>query len=201
MSSQSCSSALRFLVGLGNPGNEYANTRHNAGFWFIDDIARQLGASFKKESKFFGEVAKVRGAQGDIYLLKPTTFMNRSGQAVQAVANFYQLSLADLLVIHDELDLAPGVVKLKKGGGTGGHNGLKDIQSKMGGPDYWRLRIGIGHPRTLNLNQDVADFVLHPARREEQQAIDANRSKVLEILPSLFAGDLEGAMRALHTQS
>lgn len=190
---------IRFFVGLGNPGPEYEKTRHNAGFWFVDSIAHQLGASWNKEAKFFGHTAKARTTHGDVWLLKPGTYMNRSGQAVQALANFYKIGLQELLVLHDELDLPPGSLKLKKGGGTGGHNGLKDIQAKMGGPDYWRLRIGIGHPRTLNLQQEVADFVLHAPRRDEEKAIMDNEPRWLGVLPQLLSGDLEGAFRELHT--
>ncbi len=199
MPSQIPVTPIRLIVGLGNPGAEYEQTRHNAGFWFVDTIARQLGANFAKETKFAGWAAKARGPVGDVWLLKPNTYMNRSGQAVQALCNFYKISIAELIVLHDELDLMPGVVKLKKGGGTGGHNGLKDIQAKMGSADYWRLRIGIGHPRTLNLTQEVADFVLHPPRRDEEQAILANESKVLDVLPQMLNGDLESAFRLLHT--
>jgi peptidyl-tRNA hydrolase, PTH1 family len=199
MPSQIPVTPIRLIVGLGNPGPEYEQTRHNAGFWYVDAIAKQLGTSFNKETKFAGWVAKARGPLGDVWLLKPNTFMNRSGQAVQALCNFYKITVGELLVLHDELDLMPGAIKLKKGGGTGGHNGLKDIQAKMGSTDYWRLRIGIGHPRTLNLAQEVADFVLHQPRRDEEQAILANEPKVLGVLPQMLQGDLETAFRVLHT--
>jgi peptidyl-tRNA hydrolase, PTH1 family len=201
MPSQIPSHPLRLIVGLGNPGTDYEQTRHNAGFWFVDAIAQSLGASFQKDNKFFGWIAKARGPHGDIWLLKPSTYMNRSGQSVRAVSNFYKLALNDLLVVHDELDLMPGAIKLKKGGGTGGHNGLKDIQAQMGSPDYWRIRIGIGHPRTLNLQQEVADFVLHAPRREDEKLILANQERVLQVLPLLLSGDLEGAFRLLHTHT
>ncbi len=199
MPSQIPITPIRLIVGLGNPGAEYEQTRHNAGFWFVDGIARQLGASFNKETKFAGWAAKARGPVGDVWLLKPNTYMNRSGQSVQALCNFYKIAVGEILVLHDELDLMPGAIKLKKGGGSGGHNGLKDIQAKMGSPDYWRIRLGIGHPRTLNLTQEVADFVLHQPRRDEEQAIMGNESKVINVLPQLLSGDLEAALRVLHT--
>jgi peptidyl-tRNA hydrolase, PTH1 family len=200
MPSQIPNNPLRFFVGLGNPGSEYEDTRHNAGFWFVEALARQCNATFNKETKFHGWLAKARVGPSDVYFLKPNTYMNRSGQAVQAVAQFYKLSAPEMLVLHDELDMLPGALKMKKGGGTGGHNGLKDIQAKLGTGDYWRLRIGIGHPRTLNLNQEVADFVLHPPRREELSAIETGFPRTLQVLPQLLAGDLETAFRILHTE-
>ena len=153
----------RLIVGLGNPGPEYEATRHNVGFWFVDRLADTLKVSLAPQAKFYGKAARA----GDLWLLQPSTFMNRSGQAVAALANFYKISPAEILVIHDELDLPPGGIRLKQGGGNGGHNGLKDIQAKLGTPDFWRLRLGIGHPRTLGLSQQVADFVLHQPRKEE----------------------------------
>ncbi len=200
MPSQIPSTPIRLFVGLGNPGNEYEDTRHNAGFWYVDALARYCNASFAKETKFFGWLAKSRHQGNDVYFLKPNTYMNRSGQAVQALAQFYKLGAHEMLVLHDELDIAPGSIKMKKGGGTGGHNGLKDIQAKMGTADYWRLRIGIGHPRTLNLNQEVADFVLHPPKRDDLVAIQASMVKVEQVLPQLLSGDLEAAFRLLHTE-
>ena len=161
---------LRLVVGLGNPGPEYAETRHNAGFWFCERLARELGASFSRESRYHGLVAKVRIAGADLWLLMPQTFMNRSGQSVQALARFFRVAPAEMLVVHDELDLPPGQMRLKFGGGLGGHNGLKDITSHLGTQDYWRLRIGIGHPGDRDL---VTDYVLKRARREEQDEIDA----------------------------
>ncbi|MGO3741534.1 aminoacyl-tRNA hydrolase, partial [Kerstersia sp.] len=163
---------IRLIVGLGNPGAEYDRTRHNAGFWLADTYAADLRASFAVEKSFMGEVAKARVDGENVYLAKPITFMNRSGQCVGALARFYKLAPEQVLVLHDELDLLPGQVKIKQGGGHAGHNGLKDIQAALGGPGFWRLRIGIGHPRTLGLAQQVADFVLHPPRREEQDQID-----------------------------
>lgn len=184
----------RLIVGLGNPGAEYEDTRHNAGFWFIDQLARQLKISLAPQSKFFG----LAGRAGELWLLQPTTFMNRSGQAVAALANFYKIAPAEILVVHDELDLPPGGIRLKQGGGNGGHNGLKDIQAKIGTPDYWRLRLGIGHPRTLGLAQQVADFVLHPPRKEEQADIEQALHRCLLAWPKLSVGDYAGAQQQLH---
>ncbi len=192
------SSPIRLVVGLGNPGPEYERTRHNAGFWLLDSVADDLKASFLSEKAFFGQVAKARHAGASVLLVKPTTYMNRSGRAVGALANFYKIAPQEVLVIHDELDLPPGHAKLKLGGGVAGHNGLKDIQSALGTPNFWRARIGIGHPRTLGLAQQVADFVLHPPRREEQAAIDGALTRVRAIVPALLDGNFEQATRQLH---
>jgi PTH1 family peptidyl-tRNA hydrolase len=186
--------APRLIVGLGNPGAEYANTRHNAGFWFVDQLAQELKISLAPQSKFFGRA----GRCGELWLLQPTTFMNRSGQAVAALANFYKISPAEVLVVHDELDLPPGGIRLKQGGGNGGHNGLKDIQAKLSTPDYWRLRLGIGHPRTLGLSQEVADFVLHQPRKDEQADIEQALHRCLLAWPKLAVGDYAGAQQQLH---
>ena len=186
--------APRLIVGLGNPGPEYEATRHNVGFWFVDQLADKLKVSLAPQGKFFGKA----GREGDVWLLQPTTYMNRSGQAVAALAHFYKITPAEVLVIHDDLDLPPGGIRLKQGGGNGGHNGLKDIQAKLGTPDFWRLRIGIGHPRTLGLSQQVADFVLHQPRKEEQPDIEHALSRCLHAWPQLSAGDYAGAQRLLH---
>ncbi|MFZ5539028.1 MAG: aminoacyl-tRNA hydrolase [Pseudomonadota bacterium] len=191
-------SAIRLIVGLGNVGAEYEATRHNAGFWFVDAVARKAGAAFASERKFHGEVARIRDHGRELWLLKPGTFMNRSGQAVVALALYYKILPTQILVAHDEVDLPAGAVKLKRGGGTAGHNGLKDIQAKLSTPDFWRLRIGVGHPRTLALNQEVADFVLHPPSREQQRAIDEAIERALEIVPQLVEGQFERAMMKLH---
>ncbi|PWF22654.1 aminoacyl-tRNA hydrolase [Corticimicrobacter populi] len=192
---------IRLLVGLGNPGSEYARTRHNAGFWLLDQAASDLGASFGMDRNFFGEVASARRGGERIHLLKPTTFMNRSGQAVGTMARFYKIQPEEVLVVHDELDLMPGQIKLKQGGGHAGHNGLKDIQAALGSPAFWRLRIGIGHPRTLNLAQQVAAFVLNPPRLEEQIDIDRAIDKGRKALPQLLDGQFEFAVRDLHTEN
>jgi len=184
----------RLIVGLGNPGAQYEATRHNVGFWFVDQLARQLKASLAPQAKFFGRAARC----GDAWLLQPTTFMNRSGQAVAALAHFYKIPAAEILVVHDELDLPPGGIRLKQGGGNGGHNGLKDIQARLGSPDFWRLRLGIGHPRSLNLAQEVVDFVLHPPRQEELPAIEQALDRCLLAWPKLADGDYPGAQQQLH---
>ena len=192
------SAPIRLIVGLGNPGAEYEQTRHNAGFWLVDQLAR---GDLRKESRFNALAAKTRIAGHEVWLLKPQTFMNRSGQSVGAIARFYKINPDEILVAHDELDLAPGVAKLKKGGSSGGHNGLKDISSVLGTQDYWRLRIGIGHPRELNLQQPVVDFVLHRPRAEEQSQIDRAIDKSLDVIPLLCEGRHEQAMLELHTQT
>lgn len=184
----------RLVVGLGNPGPEYEATRHNVGFWFVDRLAESLRVSLAPQAKFFGKAARA----GELWLLQPTTFMNRSGQAVAALANFYKISPAEILVVHDELDLPPGGIRLKQGGGNGGHNGLKDIQARLGTPDFWRLRLGIGHPRTLNLAQQVVDFVLHPPRKEEAPDIEHALQRSLLAWPRIAAGDYPGAQQQLH---
>ena len=184
----------RLVVGLGNPGPEYEATRHNVGFWFVDRLAESLRVSLAPQAKFFGRAARA----GELWLLQPTTYMNRSGQAVAALANFYKISPVEILVVHDELDLPPGGIRLKQGGGNGGHNGLKDIQAKLGTPDFWRLRLGIGHPRTLNLAQQVVDFVLHPPRKEEAPDIEHALQRSLLAWPRIAAGDYPGAQQQLH---
>lgn len=192
------SDPIRLIVGLGNPGPEYETTRHNAGFWLADHYADDLRASFNFEKSFFGMVAKARRGAENVLLLKPATYMNRSGQAVGAMARFYKLEPSQVLVLHDELDLLPGQVKMKQGGGHAGHNGLRDIQSALGSADFWRLRIGIGHPRTLGLAQQVADFVLHSPRREELTGIESVIDRCRAVLPALLDGELAQATRQLH---
>jgi PTH1 family peptidyl-tRNA hydrolase len=191
---------IRLIVGLGNPGPEYEQTRHNAGFWLVDNLADSLpGARLQRETRFNALMAKTAIGGQDVWLLEPQTFMNRSGQSVGALARFYKIAADEVLVVHDELDLAPGIVKMKKGGSSGGHNGLKDITAALGTQDYWRLRLGIGHPRSLNLQQAVVDFVLHRPRKEEQQLIDDAIAKSLRILPFVFEGKMDTAMMQLHT--
>lgn len=193
--------SIRLIVGLGNPGLNYETTRHNAGFWLADRLVADLHASFVLEKSFCGLLAKARWNGEQVLVLKPYTYMNRSGQSVAAVARFYKLTPEQVLVLHDDLDLPPGQAKLKQGGGHAGHNGLKDIQAALSSADFWRLRIGIGHPRTLGLAQTVADFVLHPPRREEQQSIDAVIDRCLAVIPATLAGDFALAMRALHSRN
>ncbi|MDQ6618813.1 MAG: aminoacyl-tRNA hydrolase [Pseudomonadota bacterium] len=164
-------SRIRLLVGLGNPGREHEGTRHNAGFWFAEAVVRAAGAAFANEARFQGRIARI---DGDVRVLEPTTYMNLSGRAVGAVVRFYGLAAAEVLVVHDELDLKPGTIKLKFGGGNAGHNGLRDIAAQLGSGDFWRLRIGIGHPRDSEFpQQPVVDYVLRPPGREERALIDA----------------------------
>lgn len=192
--------SIRLIVGLGNPGLEYEQTRHNAGFWLVDNLANSLpGCRLQRESRFNAMVAKTAIAGNDVWLLEPLTYMNRSGQSVGALARFYKLNPDEVLVVHDELDLPPGVAKIKKGGSSGGHNGLKDITAALGTQDYWRLRIGIGHPRSMNLQQPVVDFVLHRPRKEEQALIEESIGKSLRIIPLVCEGKFDTAMMQLHT--
>jgi PTH1 family peptidyl-tRNA hydrolase len=192
------SNSIKLIVGLGNPGADYERTRHNAGFWLVDAIAEDLRTSFTSEKSFSGLVAKARVQAEQVFLAKPQTYMNRSGLCVGALARFYKLEAQEILVLHDELDLFPGQVKVKQGGGHAGHNGLRDIQSVLGSADFWRLRLGIGHPRTLNLTQEVADFVLHPPRREDQMAIDDCLTRCRAVMPLFLAGDFVRATAQLH---
>ena len=187
------------IVGLGNVGAEYVRTRHNAGFWFVEQLAAQWGATFRNERKFSGELARAAIGGQDVWLVKPATFMNLSGQCVVAVALFYRILPDQILVAHDEIDLPPGDVRLKLGGGVAGHNGLKDIRARLSSAEFWRLRIGVGHPRTLDLRQDVADFVLHPPRRDEQLAIEGAIDRARGIVELAAAGQLAQAMTRLHT--
>jgi len=189
------------IVGLGNVGPEFARTRHNAGFWFVDQLAQRCGAQFRAEKKFFGELARARLGGEELWLVKPGTFMNLSGQCVVAVALFYRVLPDQILVAHDELDLAPGDVRLKLGGGVAGHNGLKDIRARLSSADFWRLRIGIGHPRSLDLRQDVADFVLHPPRRDESHAIEGAIDRAQSVAELVVAGQFPAAMTRLHTSA
>ncbi|HQC29864.1 MAG TPA: aminoacyl-tRNA hydrolase [Methylotenera sp.] len=189
-------SGIKLFVGLGNPGDKYEKTRHNAGFWWIDAIAAQTNSTLTADAKMFGLVGKLNPAQ-DRWLLKPTTFMNLSGKAVAALANYYKISPAEILVIHDELDLPAGSSKLKLGGGHGGHNGLKDIHAALGTPNYWRLRIGIGHPGERN---EVVNYVLKPPLKDEQTAIDESLLASTKVLDLLLAGEFENAMLKLHTK-
>ena len=189
---------VRLVAGLGNPGREYAFTRHNAGFWFVDALASKLGTAFQGESKFQGHLAK---AQGDMRLLKPVTLMNLSGRAVSAAARFFAIPPAEILVVHDELDLLPGEAKMKFGGGVAGHNGLKDIAAQLGTKDFWRLRIGIGHPRASAIpQQDVADYVLAPPTITDGKVIAAALDRALDAWPAIEAGEFERAMQLLHTK-
>jgi len=188
--------SVQLIVGLGNPGTEYEQTRHNVGFWFVDALALHAGGQLKKESKFHGEASKINLHGQDVWLLKPQTFMNRSGQSVAALARFYKIPLENILVIHDELDLPPGVARLKQGGGHAGHNGLRDIGSQMGGSNFLRLRIGIGHPGRAS---QVTSFVLSKPSRSEQGLVEEAIDKSIAAMPLIMQGELERAMHQLHS--
>ena len=193
---------IKLVVGLGNPGPEYERTRHNAGFWLAEDVAHEIGGSFVSEKKFDGLIARGNGGASEVRVLKPQKYMNLSGQSVAALANFYNIAPAEILVAHDELDLGAGDIKFKFGGGHAGHNGLRDIQAKLGTGEYWRLRIGIGHPReSLNAHQPVADWVLQRPRRDEQDAIEVAIERALAVWKFLALGDTESAVKHLHTKS
>lgn len=181
----------RLIVGLGNPGREYQGHRHNVGFWFIDKLAQRLRVDLARQAKFHGLV----GRCGQLWLLQPMTFMNLSGQAVAALVRFYQIAANELLVVHDDLDLPPGSIRLKQGGGNGGHNGLKDIQAHLATPDFWRLRLGIGHP---GVREVVVEHVLAPPRREERELIEQAIDRCLVAWPEFAAGDYAAVQRALH---
>lgn len=192
---------MKLVVGLGNPGKKYAATRHNAGFWWVDGLAQSAGTACRQEARFHGEVAKIPGATGDIWLLKPATYMNESGRAVGALADFFKIAPADILIVHDDLDLAPGVVKLKFGG-SASSNGVRSVVARLGSREFWRLRIGIGHPRELAASeQEVVDYVLHAPRVDEQRAIEDAMARAHEVWPLIAAGDLQTAMLRLHTKA
>jgi len=187
---------IRLIVGLGNPGAEYVDTRHNAGFWFLDLLANHLTLSFRFEKRFNADTAKYSADGKDIFLLKPQTFMNRSGQSIGALARFYKLKPQQMLVVHDELDLAPGDNRLKLGGGHGGHNGLRDTINHLGDKDFFRLRVGIGHPGDRD---QVINYVLHRPSLPDKDLIEAANQRTLEVMPLVFEGRLDKAMQALHT--
>ncbi|EAT12847.1 aminoacyl-tRNA hydrolase [Bermanella marisrubri] len=189
--------SIRLIVGLGNPGSEYENTRHNAGAWLLNEVARRYGVQLKPEKKFHGLCGKAQIKGQDVFLLFPTTFMNRSGQAVQALANFYKIPVNQILVVHDELDLPSGIARFKQGGGHGGQNGLKDIISKMANDkNFYRLRIGIGHPGDKT---KVTGHVLGKPNKDEQNKIEAAIDAAADEIDSAVSGDWSGAMNRLHT--
>ncbi|MEW7982865.1 MAG: aminoacyl-tRNA hydrolase [gamma proteobacterium symbiont of Phacoides pectinatus] len=186
---------IRLIVGLGNPGAANAETRHNAGFWLVERIAQRHGGVFKAEGRFHGDTCRLRVAGQELWLLKPSTYMNRSGQSVSSLAKYFKIPQEALLVAHDELDLAPGVVKLKQGGGHAGHNGLRDIISALGGRDFWRLRIGIDHPGNA---REVVDYVLGRPSREEAEAIRGGIERVEALMARIVTGEVQQVMNQLH---
>ncbi len=186
--------APRLIVGLGNPGAEYVDTRHNAGFWLCERLAVMLCAELKRESRFHGIAGRTRE---QVWMLMPQTYMNHSGQAVAALARFYRIPPADILVLHDELDLPPGTLRLKFGGGLGGHNGLKDVAAHLGTQDFWRLRIGVGHPGDRN---QVVDYVLKKPRSEERTLIEEALERTLTAWPLLAKGEYPAAIQKINTQ-
>lgn len=187
----------RLIVGLGNPGKEYEATRHNAGFFFVDALAEMWKAHFSVQTKFFGQVAKAQVHGQEVWLLKPTTFMNRSGQSVAALAQFYKVPPQAVLAVHDELDILPGEARLKVGGGAGGHNGLKDMIKALGTPEFMRLRLGIGHP---GHSSQVANYVLHPFGKLDREALDDAIARCLHVMDQVMTDKLPLAMNQLHTK-
>jgi PTH1 family peptidyl-tRNA hydrolase len=188
---------MKLVAGLGNPGRKYEGTRHNAGFWWLGRLAAAASVPLRAEARFHGRVGRLAPPHGTAWLLLPETYMNHSGRAVAAIANFYRIDASEILVVHDELDLPPGTVRLKKGGGTGGHNGVTDVAACLGTKDFWRLRIGIGHP---GVRDAVIDYVLCPPRAEERAAIETSLERSLEVWPLLAESKVEAAMLKLHTK-
>lgn len=188
---------IRLIVGLGNPGPKYSETRHNAGFWFVEELASRYRERFLPEKKFHGEVARINIEGSNIWLLKPETYMNRSGLAVVSIASFYKIMPESILVAHDEIDLKAGTARLKSGGGHGGHNGLRDIISHLGTKDFQRLRIGVDHPGSKDL---VVDYVLRRPDAKDREAIEGSIIDALRVMPKVAAGEWEKAMHQLHTK-
>jgi len=187
-------SKIRLVVGLGNPGREYERTRHNAGYWLVERFAVSCGIAMRKDLKYQALVGR---HESGAWLLLPQTFMNASGRSVLMLAGFFRIGPEEILVVHDELDFEPGVAKIKQGGGIAGHNGLRDISQKIASHDYWRMRIGIGHPGDKDLG---ADWVLQKPSPDDRAAIDESIDRAVAVLPLCLAGDLQGAMLKLHTQ-
>ena len=187
---------IRLIVGLGNPGADYFDTRHNAGFWFLDLLADHLSLTFRYEKRFNADETRYRSNDMDVFLLKPQTFMNRSGQSLGAVMRFYKIKPREILVVHDELDLDPGSNRLKQGGGHGGHNGLRDVINHLGDREFFRLRVGIGHPGDRD---QVINYVLHRPSVVDRESIDSANKQALEVMPLIFEGRIDKAMQALHT--
>ena len=189
--------AISLVCGLGNPGAQYEATRHNAGFWFLDALQRVVPLPWRPETRFLGDLADTRVEQQRVRFLKPATFMNECGGAVASVCSYFDIPAEAVLVVHDDLDLPPGTVRVKQGGGHGGHNGLRDIFSKLGSREFIRLRIGIGHPGN---SDDVTDWVLRKPSSEDKTAILDAIDRALDEINPMMAGDLEPVMKALHTQ-
>ena len=187
---------IKLFVGLGNPGPDYEATRHNAGFWWIDALARELKVTLVPERSYHGLMARTTVHGQTVWLLQPQTFMNLSGKSVAALARFFKIQPEEILVVHDELDIAPGQVKLKRGGSHAGHNGLRDIHGQLGSPDYWRLRIGIGHP---GVKSEVANWVLKKPAPDQRTLIEDSISHSLKAWPALLAGDMDKATLLIHT--
>ncbi len=187
---------IKLFVGLGNPGPEYEATRHNAGFWWVDALARELKLNLVSERAWQGLVARGSVHGQTVWLLEPQTFMNVSGRSVAALARFYKITPQEILVAHDELDVVPGEAKLKFGGGHGGHNGLRDIHAQLGTADYWRLRLGIGHP---GVKSEVVDWVLRKPAPEQRTAMEACIARTLKAVPALLAGEMDKATLLVHT--
>lgn len=190
------SPTIKLIVGLGNPGQKYTKTRHNAGFWFVDALAKQNNGTFKSESKFSGDACKIQLAGQPVWLLKPSTFMNRSGLAVKQLSSFYKIPVEHILVVHDELDLNPGTARLKSAGGHGGHNGLRDLHAHMG-KDYQRLRIGIGHPGDRS---KVVDFVLSNPNLNDSIDIGNSIDAAVNVMDLVVTGEMQKAMHSLHSK-
>jgi len=189
--------SIRLIAGLGNPGRKHERDRHNVGFWFVSRLATRQEVQMRSQPKFHGVVGKAGFAASEVWFVIPQTYMNASGMAVGALARFYKIAPEECLVVHDELDFAPGVARLKRGGGVAGHNGLRDVAAQLGTQDYWRLRIGIGHPGDKNV---VADYVLSSPPAPERELIESAIARCLEVSPLLLAGDMHAAMLKLHTK-
>ena len=187
---------IKLIVGLGNPGKEYLAHRHNAGFWFVDRLAKKLGSEFGNQSKFFGETAEALVGTKKVRLLKPQTFMNCSGKSIQALAAYFGINANEIVVIHDELDLGPGNIKIKLGGGHGGHNGLRDAIKSLDTQDFYRLRVGIGHP---GAKDEVVNFVLSPPTKKELALIGGSIDEAIGVIELLVEGEIEEATKSLHT--
>jgi PTH1 family peptidyl-tRNA hydrolase len=188
--------SFKLIVGLGNPGAEYARTRHNAGYWFVDELVRRKGGSWRGDPRYQCELVRTSVEGMDLWLQKPLTFMNGSGLAVGSFARFHRIEPESILVVHDEIDLPPGAVRLKQGGGHGGHNGLRDIIAHIGA-DFWRLRLGVGHPGSKD---EVIDYVLSRPAPAERESIEAALLRGLDIIPPLLRDGAQKAMQSLHTR-